>query len=100
VKQSALRQFLNQGTLRDSEPEFKIRARVPLQSNAEAHALTGFKRVMQDLLFDGAPGPRGAAKPARSFNTNQRCAVRVSYSPNKTRGQWRAHGRQVSDRLV
>jgi hypothetical protein len=40
-----------------------------------------------------------AARPAstsrRSFSANQRCAVRVSYSPNKTKGQWRAHGRYL-----
>jgi hypothetical protein len=31
----------------------------------------------------------------KSFSANQRCAVRVSYSPNKTKGQWRAHGRYL-----
>ena len=31
--------------------------------------------------------------PPRPFR--QRCAVRVSYSPNKTRGQWQAHGRYI-----
>ncbi|HLH02758.1 MAG TPA: DUF3363 domain-containing protein [Bryobacteraceae bacterium] len=30
------------------------------------------------------------SRPGRSFN--QRCAVRVTYSQNKTAGQWRAHG--------
>ena len=29
------------------------------------------------------------------MHTGQRCAVRVSYSPNKTKGQWRAHGRYL-----
>ena len=29
------------------------------------------------------------------MHAGQRCAVRVSYSPNKTKGQWRAHGRYL-----
>jgi len=92
---SALRRFLNQDTSRDGEPEFKIRPRAPRRSNAETRALTGFKRVMQIFCSSARPAHSSAAKPARSFNANQRCAVRVSYSPNKTRGQWRAHGRYL-----
>lgn len=91
----ALRRFLNQDTSRDGEPEFKIRPRSPRRSNAESRALTGFKRVMQIFCSSARPAQGSAAKPARSFDANQRCAVRVSYSPNKTRGQWRAHGRYL-----
>jgi type IV secretory pathway VirD2 relaxase len=29
-------------------------------------------------------------------NYRQRCAVRITYSPNKVRGQWAAHGRYIS----
>ncbi len=94
-KTSALRRFLNQDTSRDGEPEFKIRPRAPRRSNAESRALTGFKRVMQMFCSSPRPAHSSAARPARSFNANQRCAVRVSYSPNKTRGQWRAHGRYL-----
>jgi type IV secretory pathway VirD2 relaxase len=32
---------------------------------------------------------------AATRNWTQRCAVRVTYSPNQTRGQWAAHGRYV-----
>lgn len=92
---NALRRFLNQDTSRDGEPEFKIRPRAPRRSNSENRALTGFKRVMQIFCSSARPAHGSAAKPARSFNANQRCAVRVSYSPNKTRGQWRAHGRYL-----
>ena len=92
---SALRRFLNQDTSRDGEPEFKIRPRAPRRSNAESRVLTGFKRVMQIFCSSARPAHSSAAKSARSFNANQRCAVRVSYSPNKTRGQWRAHGRYL-----
>src|SRR5580704_15553539 len=34
-----------------------------------------------------------SARPRKRFN--QRCAVRVIYSRNKTAGQWRAHGRYL-----
>src|SRR5260370_10087470 len=36
-----------------------------------------------------------AAARAPRFNASQRCAVRVSYSSSKTKGQWRAHGRYL-----
>jgi hypothetical protein len=39
----------------------------------------------------GAPG---RANQTKSFH--QRCAVRVTYSRNAVRGQWRAHGRYVA----
>jgi len=32
--------------------------------------------------------------PARPYN--QRCAVRVMYTKNSTRGQWKAHGRYIA----
>ena len=32
----------------------------------------------------------GCSNASRAFD--QRCAVRVTYSPNRTKGQWRAHG--------
>jgi type IV secretory pathway VirD2 relaxase len=37
-----------------------------------------------------AQASSAGSRPRRSFN--QRCAVRVTYSQNKTAGQWRAHG--------
>lgn len=92
---SAIRRFLNQDTSRDGEPEFKIRPRAPRRSVSESRALTGFKRVMQIFCSSARPNLSRAAAPAKAFNANQRCAVRVSYSPNKTKGQWRAHGRYL-----
>lgn len=38
---------------------------------------------------------RSSAKRAR-IPRNQRCAVRVTYSRNAVRGQWRAHGRYIA----
>lgn len=93
---SAFRRPRNQDTSRDGEPEFKIRPRAPRQSRSENQSLTGFRRVMQIFCSSAR---KAAARPAasgpRAFSANQRCAVRVSYSPNKTKGQWRAHGRYL-----
>jgi hypothetical protein len=38
---------------------------------------------------------RNSARRA-SIPKNQRCAIRVTYSRNAVRGQWRAHGRYLS----
>lgn len=87
-------------TERDGEPEFRLRPRPPKVSRSETQALGGFRRVMQ-LFVSSA---KKAMRPARShtaaaraprFNASQRCAVRVSYSSSKTKGQWRAHGRYL-----
>ena len=49
-------------------------------------------RVALALRLIAVPaGPLGSIRTgSRTFD--QRCAVRVTYSPNKTSGQWRAHG--------
>ncbi len=38
----------------------------------------------------------GASQQTHRKSFHQRCAVRVTYSPNKIKGQWRAHGRYVA----
>ena len=49
------------------------------------------KRMVGDLATGGRTGGRSC---------NQRCAVRVMYSPNKVSGQWRAHGRYIARESV
>ena len=44
------------------------------------------------MLATAPPGGKG--KAARPYH--QRCAVRVTYLNNKTRGQWKAHGRYLA----
>ncbi|MEZ5401906.1 MAG: hypothetical protein R2729_19695 [Bryobacteraceae bacterium] len=57
----------------------------------------GFVRLMQ--LFRTTAKRAGGGSVGRSGGpsklASQRCAIRVSYSPNKTKGQWRAHGRYL-----
>lgn len=38
----------------------------------------------------------GHGRPKESAAYKQRCAVRVTYSPNKTVGQWKAHGHYLA----
>ena len=87
----------SQDTARDGEPEFRIRPRSPQPSRAENKSLTGFRRVMQLFCSTARKSiSHGTPRAARArINAGQRCAVRVSYSPNKTKGQWRAHGRYL-----
>ena len=81
----------------DDSREFRLRPRRPRQDRSNDKALVGFVRLMQ--LFratakrSSGGSPRRSGRPPRL--ASQRCAVRVSYSPNKTNGQWRAHGRYL-----
>lgn len=86
--------------LRDDEKEFRLRPRKPphptTRNDATAWAIA-FKTVMHyartsrsAVRLTGVSGKRLASIPR-----NQRCAVRVTYTPNTVRGQWRAHGRYV-----
>src|SRR5580658_4119877 len=56
------------------------------------------------LRYTGSPRwqqsrpQRGSGRGRRVFS--QRCAVRMTYSPNKIAGQWRAHGRYIARESV
>ena len=80
----------------DDGPEIRLRPRRPRAERTERKALNGFVRLMQ-VFRSTAKGVtrnrRSSGAPPRL--ASQRCAVRVSYSPDKTRGQWRAHGRYL-----
>lgn len=77
--------------------EFRLRPRRPRQDRANDKVPGGFVRLMQ--LFRATAKRAGGGSGSRSGGppklASQRCAVRVSYSPNKTKGQWRAHGRYL-----
>jgi len=84
----------------EGEREFRIRPRRPRTSR-------------ENEASPWSPGMRTVVRYARSSRRrqkrrshsesgvsrrqyNQRCAVRVMYSPNRTSGQWRAHGRYIA----
>jgi type IV secretory pathway VirD2 relaxase len=81
------------------EREFRIRPRRPRVGRDEARVWTvALKRIIRIARMtsrrrhgDSAAARRAAAPPRFS----QRCAVRVTYSRNTTKGQWRAHGRYL-----
>jgi hypothetical protein len=84
------------------EKEFRLRPRKPVrQIRSEPRAWAAafkavihyarasqLRKVKSGLSAENIGGPR---RPR-----NQRCAIRVTYSKNTVRGQWRAHGRYVA----
>ncbi len=81
------------------EREFRIRPRRPRAGRDEARVWTvALKRIMRiaRMTSNSQRGEAAAARrttAARRFS--QRCAVRVTYSRNAMKGQWRAHGRYL-----
>jgi hypothetical protein len=80
-----------------SEPEFRLRPRRPRVPRDENKAWSrSFKNLIHLVRMTSKP-----ASPTRSGSAPrkphlQRCAVRVTYSPNRVSGQWAAHGRYIS----
>src|SRR4051794_18847401 len=84
------------------EPKFRLRPQRPRTNKQGDIAWSvALKTVYRYARSSGqgrnsggrqtAPGLRAGS---RAFD--QRCAVRVTYSPNRTAGQWRAHGIYVA----
>src|SRR5215470_4638852 len=82
---------------KDDEKEFRLRPRKPprqvTRNDAKAWA-TAFKTVMHFARASRA-APKSVSAIRASIPRGQRCAVRVTYSRNTVRGQWRAHGRYI-----
>jgi len=78
------------------DEEFRLHPNRPLRVRDDARAWSdAFKRIVHFARTTSRrknTGQRGGS--ARAYN--QRCAVRVTYSPNKVGGQWAAHGRYLS----
>ncbi len=87
---------------RIDEPPFRLRPAKPKPRGGEAaawsKALTTVLRYARQSRRK--PTPAGAANGGGSGSRNQRCAVRITYSANKVRGQWRAHGRYIARETV
>jgi hypothetical protein len=84
------------------EKEFRLRPRKPLrQIRSEPRAwAAAFKAVIHyaraSQLRKVKSGLSAENVGATRRPRNQRCAIRVTYSKNTVRGQWRAHGRYVA----
>jgi hypothetical protein len=80
-----------------NEPEFRLRprwARVPHDENkAWSRSFKNLIRLVRMTSKPAYPTQTGTAPRKPHL---QRCAVRVTYSPNRVRGQWAAHGRYIA----
>jgi type IV secretory pathway VirD2 relaxase len=86
----------------NEEKEFRLRPRKPPVPKGQGEARNwsvAFKRIMHfSRMSRSGAGPKTGVRIARSsaHARFQRCAVRVTYTRNATRGQWRAHGRYLA----
>ena len=83
---------------RNDEREFRLRPRkpsTPRTQNEPAAWATAFKTVMHyvraSTVAKRANRIGGGAARRASIPKSQRCAIRVTYTRNAVRGQWRAH---------
>jgi type IV secretory pathway VirD2 relaxase len=84
--------------LRDDDRPIRLRPCKPPVARRERTAWAGayrlvthYARGMRKLANSSGAGGGAGSKPHR-----QRCAVRITYLNNRTRGQWRAHGRYLA----
>jgi type IV secretory pathway VirD2 relaxase len=84
---------------KDKEREFRLRPpKPPARSERRVYA-SAYKIIMHHARMSGIRRRRvvgfgGGATHPRPYS--QRCAVRVLYSKNASKGQWRAHGRYIA----
>jgi len=87
---------------RIDEPEFRLRPRMPRVGRDEAKVWSrSFKNLIHIVRMTSSPAHpsrryRGLIDGATRKSHLQRCAVRVTYSPNRICGQWAAHGRYIA----
>ena len=87
---------------RIDEPEFRLRPRKPRVCRDEAKTWSQlFKNLIHIVRMTSRPSYpsrryRGLIDGPTRKPHLQRCAVRVTYSPNRVRGQWAAHGRYIA----
>jgi type IV secretory pathway VirD2 relaxase len=81
----------------DDEREFRLRPRKPVVRRERRVLATAYKTIMHYARMSGVRKRRSSvgARPTHVRPYHQRCAVRVFYSKNTSRGQWRAHGRYL-----
>jgi hypothetical protein len=85
----------------NDEREFRLRPRKPPKPKSQKEPQVwaiAFKRIMHYARMSRS-GKKTNTKRAPRIGVKahfQRCAVRVTYTRNATRGQWGAHGRYVA----
>lgn len=84
---------------RDTERLFRLRPRrLPRGANGESdrRCAHGLRRLLRIVQMSGRRGKSSGSRSPHAINFHQRVAVRVTYSANKTSGQWRAHGHYIT----
>jgi type IV secretory pathway VirD2 relaxase len=83
---------------KDQEREFRLRPRKPAARGERRIYTSAYKIIMHHAQMSGVRRRRvvgfGTATHSRPYS--QRCAVRVLYAKNTSKGQWRAHARYVA----
>jgi type IV secretory pathway VirD2 relaxase len=87
------------GKNKDQQREFRLRPHKPAARGERRVFASAYKIIMHHARMSGVRRHRVigfgiATRHARPYS--QRCAVRVLYSKNASKGQWRAHGRYVA----
>src|SRR4051794_22433291 len=91
-----------EGELGGSEPKFRLRPQRPRTTRQGDIAWSVALKTVYRYARGSGPGRNSGGRQtaprvrAGSRAFDQRCAVRVTYSPNRTAGQWRAHGIYVA----
>jgi hypothetical protein len=86
--------------MKNEEREFRLRPQKPPSSNARRESAAwsvAFKAVLHQARMSRnqkSAGLKVSSLARKSFH--QRCAVRVTYSPNNAKGLWRAPGRYIA----
>lgn len=80
----------------DEEPQFRLRPRKPAARTERIALASAYKTIMHYARMTSRLRRAGGLGYGRKRPHFQRCAVRVTYTKNSTRGQWRAHGRYVA----
>ena len=84
---------------KDKEREVRLRPPKPRGRDERRVYASAYKMIMHHARMSGfrmrrVVGFAGGTTQARPYS--QRCAVRVLYSKNASKGQWRAHGRYIA----
>jgi hypothetical protein len=82
---------------KDRDGEFRLRPRKPpvgANGREQRAYATAFKTVIHYARMSRTQ-TEGKRRTSSRRAFNQRCAVRVTYTGNTVRGQWKAHGRYV-----
>jgi hypothetical protein len=78
------------------ERPFRLKPRAPRREKSERKSWSSAYQRVAHVVRMSRQGTRAAPTRSARRPWQQRCAIRVTYSPNRIRGQWAAHGRYLA----